>query len=420
MALRFAFNMPIGGQIKDKSLPLMCSKPFESQIYSTKQSCPRQQKKIRRGRRERFHNVVQHRQADRAVFDLAGNPQTRVDYQETKQALAALLHIEGPPVSLRGDMHLDERILQALDIDTRSVGGMATPDTIHVREEGGIIYDAFGIGYRMIDGRAEICYSPLKDCTLDELNAYEFPDPARISRQKLEQWAKDAEWLHTQTEYAVIAEHPVLGVFELGCWMFGFDDYLYRLLAEPEIVHAFSKRWLAYQKEVIRQYYGAIGAYIDATTSGDDFGTQKAQFMSTATFDEMIAPYMKERISYTKKFTNAYYQHHTCGSVFGLIPSLLDCGIDILNPIQPGVEKMEPERLKLAYGDVLAFWGGVDTQKLLPGASPQEVKQAVKKLLSVLDVNGGYILAPAHTIQHDVPAENIIAIYQGAKEYYGQ
>jgi uroporphyrinogen decarboxylase len=99
---------------------------------------------------------------------------------------------------------------------------------------------------------------------------------------------------------------------------------------------------------------------------------------------------------------------------------LLDCGIDILNPIQPGVEKMEPERLKLAYGDVLAFWGGVDTQKLLPGASPQEVKQAVKKLLSVLDVNGGYILAPAHTIQHDVPAENIIAMYQGAKEYYGQ
>ena len=81
---------------------------------------------------------------------------------------------------------------------------------------------------------------------------------------------------------------------------------------------------------------------------------------------------------------------------------------------------MEPERLKLAYGDVLAFWGGVDTQKLLPGASPQEVKQAVKKLLSVLDVNGGYILAPAHTIQHDVPAENNIAMYQGAKEYYGQ
>ena len=102
----------------------------------------------------------------------------------------------------------------------------------------------------MIDGRAEICYSPLKDCTLDELNAYEFPDPDRISRQKLEQWAKDAEWLHTQTEYAVIAEHPVLGVFELGCWMFGFDDYLYRLLAEPEIVHAFSKDGLHIRKKL--------------------------------------------------------------------------------------------------------------------------------------------------------------------------
>lgn len=146
----------------------MCSKPFESQIYSTKQSCPRQQKKIRRGRRERFHNVVQHRQANRAIFNISGNPQTRVDYPETRQAHAALLHIERLPVSLRRNMHLDERILQALDIDTRSVGGMATPDTIHVREEGGIIYGAFGIGYRMIDGRAEICCSPLKDCTLDD------------------------------------------------------------------------------------------------------------------------------------------------------------------------------------------------------------------------------------------------------------
>lgn len=370
--------------------------------------------------RERFHRAVNHQKTDRAVFDLSGNPQTRVDYQQTKDALAAELGLEGPAVYLTSNHFLDERILTALDIDTRSVGGMPTPDTSHVREEGGVAYDAFGIGYRMMDGRAEICYSPLRDCTMSEFEAYEFPDPAKISQQQqLDQWAKDAEWLHTQTDYAVIAEHPVLGVFELGCWMFGFDDYLYRLIAEPEMVQAFSERWLAYQKEVIRQYYGALGPYIDATTSGDDFGTQRAQFMSTGTFDEMIAPYLKERIRYTKQFTKAYYQHHTCGCVFDLIPSLLDCGIDILNPIQPGVFKMEPERLKETYGDRLAFWGGIDTQDLLPHGSVEDIRKAVWHVLSVLDVNGGYILAPAHTIQYDVPARNLIAMYQSAKAYYG-
>ncbi len=82
-----------------------------------------------------------------------------------------------------------------------------------------------------------------------------------------------------------------------------------------------------------------MGEYIQCTTSGDDFGTQRAPFMSTATFQEMIAPYLKERIAYTKKFTNAFYQHHTCGAVFDLIPTLIDCGVDILNPIQPSASQ---------------------------------------------------------------------------------
>ena len=323
--------------------------------------------------RERFHRAVNHQKTDRAVFDLSGNPQTRVDYQQTKDALAAELGLEGPAVYLTSNHFLDERSLTALDIDTRSVGGMPTPDTSHVREEGGVAYDAFGIGYRMMDGRAEICYSPLRDCTMSEFEAYEFPDPAKISQQQLDQWAKDAEWLHTQTDYAVIAEHPVLGVFELGCWMFGFDDYLYRLIAEPEMVQAFSERWLAYQKEVIRQYYGALGPYIDATTSGDDFGTQRAQFMSTGTFDEMIAPYLKERIRYTKQFTKAYYQHHTCGCVFDLIPSLLDCGIDILNAKKVAEAAAQGDPVALAVYDCCGEKLGYGLSMLIDILNPEAI-----------------------------------------------
>lgn len=365
--------------------------------------------------RERFYAAVRHQPTDRAVFDLCGCPQTAVDYQATKDALAKALGIKGPK---QGEFYIDERILEAFDIDTRLIGGMPTPVTSHCRTENGITYDSWGIGYREINGHAEICKNPLTDCTLDEMMQYEFPDPERINQSQLETWASQAEYLHNNTDFAVIAEHPVLGVFELGCWMFGFEDYLYRLAAEHEVVHAFSERVLDYQKRVIEKYYGALGAYIDCTTSGDDFGTQTGSFMSVGMFDEMIKPYLKERIRFTKQFTNAFYQHHTCGSVFNLIPSLIDCGIDILNPIQPGVYMMEHERLKDTYGDKMTFWGGIDTQHLLPDGTVDEVKAEAKHILSIMDHNGGYILSPAHTIQYDVPAENVIAIYQGAKEYY--
>lgn len=365
--------------------------------------------------RERFYEVVNHGHPDRAVYDLSGSPQTNIDYEVTKKELARLLNITGEK---QGFYNVDERILTALDIDTRRIGGMPTPVTPHCRKENGITYDSWGIGYKEIDGRMEICENPLRDCTIDEMMAYEFPDPEKVDRKLIQTWAEQAKMLHEQTDYAVVAEHPVLGVFELGCWMFGFDDYLYRLAGEPEMVHAFSQRVLDYQKKVIDIYYSALGRYIDCTTSGDDFGTQNGPFMSNEMFKEFIYPYFKERVAYTKQYTEAFYKHHTCGSVYSFIPMMLECGIDILNPIQPGVYMMECGRLKEEFGDRLTFWGGIDTQHLLNGGTEQEVKDVVKETLSVMDINGGYILSPAHTIQYDVPAQNLIALYRGADEYY--
>ena len=367
-------------------------------------------------RRERFYACCRHEQTDRAVFDLGGSPQTRIDYKETQEELLEHLRFDG---GIQGGFPIDERILNRFSIDTRSVGGMPTPDTVHNRTEGEIRYDSYGIGAKFVNGHFETCVNPLKDCTIDEVMAYPMPDADDIDMTLIRQWAETAEFLHKNTDFAIVAEHPVLGVFELGCWMFGFDDYLYRVAAEPEVVHVFSSRVLDYQKKVIDIYYGALGKYIDCTTSGDDFGTQTGPFMSRDMFDEMIKPYYRERIAATKKHTDGFYKHHTCGSVHAFIPSLIDCGVDILNPIQPGTYMMEPERLKADYGDKIAFWGGVDTQHLLPEESPETIKSEVKRLLSTMDKNGGFILAPAHCIQTDVPPASIAAIYDGAAEYYG-
>jgi uroporphyrinogen decarboxylase len=364
--------------------------------------------------RERFRNAAARIEADRAVFDLCGCPQTLIDYKETRQALAAFLGFTGPA---EGGFPVDERILRRFDIDTRIVGGMPAPKTVHNRVEGEIVYNNYGIGSRPVNGHYEICHNPLKDAAIDEMAAYPLPDAADIDRSVLRAWGEKARYLCENTDYAVVAEHPVLGVFEIGCWLFGFDDYLYRLAAEPELVHAFSRRILEYQKKVIELYYSELGPWIDCTTSGDDFGMQSGTFMSVEMFNQCIAPYFSERIAYTKKFTPAFYQHHSCGSIHSLIPSLVTCGVDIINPIQPGTFMMEPERLKKDYGAVLSFWGGIDTQELLPRGRPEEVEAKVGEILSVMG-NSGFILSPAHCIQQDVPAENIAALYRGAEKFY--
>ena len=368
--------------------------------------------------RERFYSAVTHGQPDRAVFDLCGSPQTIVDYDITKDELNRLLGITGQK---QGDFCLDERVLIHLDIDTRKIGGMPTPPSSHSKApDNGSFTDSWGIGYRYTNNHYEIRSNPLLDATEDQVASYEFPDPSKVDQSLLQKWADEARFLHENTDYAVIAEHPVLGVFELGCWMFGFDDFLYRCAGEPELVHMFFDRVLDYQKKVIEQYYTLLGPYIDCTTSGDDFGTQTGPFLSKQMFQNLIKPYYKERVQYTKRFTDAFYKHHTCGSVYDFIPDLIDCGIDILNPIQPGVYMMEHERLKKDFGDKITFWGGVDTQHLLPGGSPDDVKKEVKRILGIMDNNGGYILSPAHTIQYDVPAQNILALFEGAKEYYSR
>jgi uroporphyrinogen decarboxylase len=135
-------------------------------------------------------------------------------------------------------------------------------------------------------------------------------------------------------------------------------------------------------------------------------------------FEGLIKPYLKQRISYTKKYTSAYYFQHTCGSVFPLIPYLIDAGVEILNPIQPGAKDMEPEKLKKAYGASITFWGGIDTQHILPNGTREDVRNEVFKVLDAISADGGYVLAPAHNLQPDVPPENIVAIFEAGKEYF--
>ena len=126
-----------------------------------------------------------------------------------------------------------------------------------------------------------------------------------------------------------------------------------RMYEDEPFVRKFIQIVLTYQLKVIRRYYEALGPYIDYTSSGDDFATQSSLFLSPAMFQDFIAPAFKERIRFTKQFTDAPFLHHSCGNVARLIRTS-SAAAWTYNPIQPSVPDMAPRALRAAYGGKIA------------------------------------------------------------------
>ena len=367
-----------------------------------------------------FQDTVEHRQPEDIVMDLGGCPLSSVEGQTQARLLRYLVYDapDDAPLLFGKVRRLDERLLRALDIDTRSVGEIFRPRESQFRFLADDLYiDEWGIKRKFTGMYWDIVENPLKNATCADLDRYQWPDADSIDPAEIAAHVRCARELKQAGEYVICAEHPVYGVFELGCWLCGFDDFLTRLFIDEPFVRRLFDIILDYQKKVIAQYYGALGDLIHYTSSGDDFAMQTNLFMPPETFRALIAPYYKERIAHTKKYTGAKYLHHSCGDVFKIVDDLLDAGVEILNPIQPCCAEMAPENLKAAYGDRVVFHGGVDTQKLLNFGSREEIAEGVHAVLEALGRGGGYIFAAAHNLQDDVPPENIVAMFEAARKY---
>lgn len=363
-------------------------------------------------RRERFQATMAHKMPDHTPVDFCGMSLTSAGHPSVVARVAQALGVPEGPGMLAA-------VQQKLGADFTSVGCIFDPENGCNMATAAKSVDCWGVERTYTGLYWDISCSPLAEAELSDLDAYPWPQAAKIPQKVFDDLAEKAKRLYYDTDLVIIGEHPVYGVMELGCWMCGFDDFLYRMLAEPEFVEKFFDHVWQYQRDVIERYYTAIGPYLHITTSGDDFGTQNAPFLSPATFRELIAPRYKARISMTKEYTGAYYFHHTCGSVYRLMEHIADCGVDILNPIQPGAFEMEPERLKENFGQCFTFWGGIDEQGLLTSGTPEAVYREVQRVLGILGKDGGYVMSPSHNLQVDVPTENILAMYQAAKDLQG-
>jgi uroporphyrinogen decarboxylase len=172
--------------------------------------------------------------------------------------------------------------------------------------------------------------------------------------------------------------------------------------------------------KIVSHALDAAGPYVDVVTFGDDVAFQDRPMVRPAAYRQLIKPRHRQIVDLIKSKTDAAVLYHCCGAVNSLIPDFIEIGIDALNPVQVSAAEMgDTDRLKREFGAHICFWGGVDTQRVLPYGTPDEVRQEVRRRVADLSAGGGYVLAAVHDIQEDVPPENIVAMAKAAREFGG-
>jgi uroporphyrinogen-III decarboxylase len=198
-------------------------------------------------------------------------------------------------------------------------------------------------------------------------------------------------------------------------------EWYMSLVARPDYVHAIFEQQTQVAVKNLATVHQLVGEAPQAIfLCGTDFGTQDSQFCSAETFRELYLPYYRRMTDWVHQHTSWKVFKHSCGSVVPLLDCLIDAGFDILNPVQINAHNMDPAMLKERYGDRLVFWGGgVDTQKVLPFATPAEVEAHVLRQCEILGKDGGFVFNAVHNIQANVPVENVLAMVKGLKRANG-
>jgi uroporphyrinogen decarboxylase len=251
---------------------------------------------------------------------------------------------------------------------------------------------------------------PLKDYEspqqLDEYSLW--PDPDYFDYETAQKDARKAS-----ARYATLG--PWVSFFEVYCQMRGMEQALMDLLTEPRFAHAVLDRIEDCQTEMMKRFIRALGNDLDMIFLSDDMAMQQNLLISKEIWSQYFRPRLKRWCDLIHSFGKKVF-YHSDGAVEPLIGELIDCGIDVLNPIQHACPGMELEKLADRYGSRLVFHGGVDNQTVLPFGTVKQVQEETKHCLETLGANGtGYIVCSCHNVQAGTPIDNIIAMIETVK-----
>ncbi len=225
-----------------------------------------------------------------------------------------------------------------------------------------------------------------------------------------------ARCLHEETDRYIVANLWV-HVFAAGQILRGFENFMMDLAADKPLAHHLMGRLVDCYAERVARYVAAVGPHVDIIQVNDDLGAQNGPQLSPDLYREMVKPYHARLWAMVKDLSGKPLLLHSCGSIHALLPDLIEIGVDAINPVQVSAANMDGALLKREFGRDLTFWGGgCDTQRVLGSGTPDEVRAEVRHRVEQFADGGGFVFCQVHNIQHDVPPENVMAMYEALSE----
>jgi hypothetical protein len=411
--------------------------------------------------RENFKKTINHQQPDRLVVDFGSSPVTGI-HAVIVEKLREYYGLEKKPVKIIEPYQmlgeLDADLIREMNVDVIGLGGENNMFGIPNRDwklhktfwgqevlfPGGSNFTYNDNGDMLIhpEGDTSVRPSAMMPKTGYFFDAIERQGPVDDSKLKLEDNLEEfgrvadhdlAFWKEQvlsagKPDKAVLAN---LGGTALGDIALvpavqlkdprgirGVAEWYMSTLIREDFIKELYDRQTDTAIENLKDFYRVIGNNIDVVyICGADFGTQNSTFCSPETFSRVWLPYYKKVNDWIHGNTGWKTFKHSCGSIISLLDLFIEAGFDIINPVQINAEGMDTKELKRRFGDRIVFWGGgVDTQGVFAFGTPQQVTEQVKKQVSILNENGGFVFNTVHNIQANVPFENVVAMLEALKE----
>lgn len=380
--------------------------------------------------RERILLTLDHKEPDRVPYDLAGSTWTGITNVAYQKLLSHLnLPAEDPVWAdvIQQIVIPSPLVLDLLKVDTRGL----LPLTSHNWDVYNQLTDAgdylqyqdewnFTHHFPRNDGHwFSLVKNPMGNLEVpSETDIIEFKWPYAADKRRVAGLREKALQYRDMGKLVVI-KGLCAGVFEMHQRVRGMSNALLEPFMCPEFSDLLIGKIADLKIEFWEMALNELGDVVDVVAEGDDYGTQESQLISPEHFREYYKPHMGRVIQAMRRnASGARVMFHSCGNVRPIIPDFIEMGVDILNPVHITAAGMEADQLKKDFGRDLVFWGGgVDTQKILPSGSLQEVADSVKRNIDHLAPGGGFVFSTVHNIQSEVPPGNIMAMLETLSKY---